>query len=54
MNGTRYIPSEVRERVHRCAHNRLRAERVFGVAFIQEKIDASRRKPSPNGHADSS
>ncbi|MEE9179774.1 MAG: hypothetical protein V3U22_02675 [Vicinamibacteria bacterium] len=25
-----------------------------GVAFIQEKIDASRRKPSPNGLADSS
>jgi len=97
--NSRYIPSEVRERVHeraghqceykppdgtRCrsrtgleieherpfafyqshderylrlccrAHNRLSAERVFGVAFIQEKIEASRRKPSPNGHADSS
>jgi hypothetical protein len=35
-------------------HNRLTAERVFGIAFIQEKIDASRRRPSPNGHADSS
>jgi hypothetical protein len=97
--NSRYIPSEVRERVHdraghqceyvapdgtRCrsrtgleiehqrpfalyrshderflrlfcsAHNRLSAERVFGVGFIQGKIDASRRKPSPNGQADSS
>ena len=96
--NSRYIPSEVRERVHeraghqceyrsedgtRCRsrtgleiehqrpfalhrshderflrlhcrpHNRLSAERVFGVAFIQEKIDASRRRPSPTGRADS-
>ncbi len=95
----RYIPSEVRERVHERAghqceyrsedgtqcrsrtgleiehkrpfalhrshderflslhfrpHNRLSAERVFGVLFIQEKIDASRRRPSPTGRADSS
>ena len=35
-------------------HNRLSAENVFGVAFIQQKIDASRRKPSPNSRADSS
>ena len=97
--NSRYIPSEVRERVHeraghqceyrsedgtRCRsrtgleiehklpfalhrshderflrlhcrpHNLLSAERVFGVAFIQEKIDASRRRPSPNGRTDSS
>ena len=96
---SRYIPSEVRERVHdraghqceyeakdgtRCRsrtglevehqlpfalhrshderflsllcrqHNLLSAERVFGVAFMQEKIDASRRSPSPDGRADSS
>ncbi len=96
---SRYIPSEVRERVHaraghqcefraldgtRCRsrtgleiehklpfalhrshderflslhcrpHNLLSAERVFGVAFMQEKIDASRRKPSPNGCTDPS
>ena len=41
-------------RLHCAPHNRLSAERVFGVAFIQEKIDASRRKPSPNDRADSS
>ncbi len=41
-------------RLHCPPHNRLSAERVFGVAFIQEKIDASRRKPSPNARADSS
>ena len=41
-------------RLHCRPHNRLSAERVFGVPFIQEKIDASRRKPSPNGLADSS
>jgi hypothetical protein len=35
-------------------HNRLSAEKVFGAAFIQKKIDASRRKPCPNGGADSS
>ena len=97
--NSRYIPSEVRERVHERAdhqcefqaldgtwcrsrtgleveqqrpfalhrshderflrfhcrpHNLLSAERVFGVAFIQEKIDASRRKSSPNGRADPS
>jgi len=97
--GSRYIPSEVRERIHeraghqceyqapdgtRCrsrteleiehqrpyalyrsneerflrlycrAHNRLSAERVFAMAFIQEKIDASRRKRSSNGQPDSS
>jgi len=97
--NSRYIPSEVRERVHdraghqceyeakdgtRCRsrtglevehqlpfalhrshderflslqcrqHNLLSAERIFGVAFIQEKIDASRRKRSATGRADSS
>lgn len=97
--NSRYIPSEVRERVHeragnqceykapdgtRCpsrtgleieherpfalygshherylrlycrAHNRLSAERVFGVAYIQEKTDASRRTRSPTGRADAS
>ncbi|MGH9461033.1 MAG: HNH endonuclease [Vicinamibacteria bacterium] len=30
------------------AHNRLSAEKAFGTAFIQEKIDASRRKPPPS------
>ena len=35
-------------------HNRWSAEKVFGAAFIQEKIDASRRRPLPNGRADSS
>jgi len=35
-------------------HNRLSAERFFGVAFIQEKIDASRLKPTPNGRSDTS
>ena len=30
-------------------HNRLSAEKVFGVAFIQEKIDASQRRASPSG-----
>ena len=99
ISNSRYIPSEVRERVHeraghqcqyfgpdgtRCGsrtgleiehqrpfalfrshdekylglfcrqHNRWSAEKVFGVAFIQEKIEASRRKPSPNGRVDSS
>ena len=94
--NSRYIPSEVRERVHeragqqcefhasdgtRCRsrtglevehqlpfalhrshderflsllcrqHNLLSAERVFGVAFIQEKIEASRRKRSATGRA---
>jgi len=34
-------------------HNRLAAEQVFGAAFIQGKIDASRERPSPNGRADS-
>jgi hypothetical protein len=97
--NSRYIPSEVRERVHeragqqcefhasdgtRCRsrtglevehqlpfalhrshderflsllcrqHNLLSAERVFGVAFIQEKIEASRRKRSAPGRADPS
>ena len=28
-------------------HNRLSAERVYGAAFIQEKIDASRRRRAP-------
>ena len=36
------------------SHNRWSAEKVFGAAFIQEKIDASRRRPLPNGRADSS
>ena len=36
------------------AHNRLAAEHVYGAEFIQRKIDASRRRPSPNGRADSS
>ena len=35
-------------------HNRWSAEKVFGAAFIQQKIDASRRRPLPNGRADSS
>ncbi len=34
-------------------HNRLSAEKVFGVAFIQEKIATARRKSSPDGRADS-
>ena len=29
-------------------HNRLAAEKVFGTTFIQNKIDASRRKRMPN------
>jgi hypothetical protein len=29
-------------------HNRLSAEKVFGVAFKQEKIDASQRRASPS------
>ncbi len=41
-------------RLHCRPHNLLSAERIYGVAFIQEKIDASRRKSSPNGRADSS
>ena len=41
-------------RLHCSPHNLLSAERVFGVAFIQEKIDASRRKRSATGRADSS
>ena len=41
-------------RLHCRPHNRMSAERVFGVAFIQQKIDASRRRSSPNGLADSS
>jgi hypothetical protein len=32
-------------------HNRLSAERVFGVAFIQAKIDASRQYSSSKGHS---
>ena len=35
-------------------HNRLAAEQVFGTAFIQEKIDASRRRSFRNDQADSS
>ena len=41
-------------RLHCAPHNLLNAEKVFGAAFIQEKIGASRRKSSPNGPADSS
>ena len=41
-------------RVYCRAHNRLSAERVYGVALIQEKIQASRRRSSPSGHPDSS
>jgi hypothetical protein len=97
-SNSRYISSEVRERVHaragyqceyrgpygtRCrsrtgleieherpfaiyhshderflkllcrAHNRASAERVFGVAFIQDKIDASRGCSLPSGRVDS-
>ena len=33
-------------------HNRFNAEKVFGAAFIQEKIDASRTNSLPNGRAD--
>ena len=36
-------------RLHCAPHNRLTAERTFGVVFIQEKIDDSRRKRLPNG-----
>ena len=32
-------------------HNRLRAERTFGAAFIQGKIEASRRRRSPRPQA---
>ena len=35
-------------------HNRLNVEKVFGAAFIQEKIDAARQRSSANGHPDSS
>jgi hypothetical protein len=35
-------------------HNRLAAEQAFGAAFIQEKIDASRRRSVRNDQADSS
>jgi len=41
-------------RLYCTAHNRLSAERVFGAAFIQDKIDGARRMRSPNGRADSS
>jgi hypothetical protein len=41
-------------RVYCRAHNRLSAEQVFGVAFIQEKIAASRRRRSPNAQPDPS
>jgi len=34
------------------AHNRLSAERVYGVEFIQRKIAVSRQRLSTNGHAD--
>ncbi len=34
-------------RLHCGPHNRLTAERMFGVAFIRKKIETSRRKPSP-------
>ncbi len=34
-------------RLHCGPHNRLTAERTFGVAFIQGRIDPSRRKRSP-------
>ena len=40
-------------RLHCDPHNRLTAERVYGAAFIQGKIDASRRKRSPKGRGDS-
>ena len=40
-------------RLHCAPHNRFTAERTFGVAFIQEKIDVSRRRPSPNRRPDS-
>lgn len=40
-------------RLHCGPHNRLTAERTFGVAFIQQKIDPSRRRPSENSRADS-
>jgi len=32
-------------------HNLLSAEKVFGAAFIQRKIDASRLKPSSSERA---
>ena len=44
LNGSH---AERNLRLHCGPHNRLTAERTFGVAFIQGKIDASRRKRSP-------
>ena len=41
-------------RLHCGPHNRLTAERTFGAAFIQRKIDASRRTPSADRGADPS
>ena len=41
-------------RLHCGPHNRLTAEQTFGAAFIQQKIDLSRRRPSANGRAGSS
>jgi len=41
-------------RLHCRPHNHLTAERTFGAAFIQQKIDLSRRRPSANGRAGSS
>lgn len=35
------------------AHNRLSAERFYGVEFIREKILASRERPSQKRHGDS-
>lgn len=99
LHNSRYLSSEVRERVHaragyqceyrgpdgtRCRsrtgleieherpfaihhshderflklfcnqHNRFSAERVYGVAFMQDKIHASRRPSLPNHRANSS
>ena len=44
LNGSH---AERNLRLHCGPHNRLTAERTFGVAFIQGKIDSSRRKRLP-------
>lgn len=37
-------------RLYCTAHNRLSAERVYGVAYIQKKIQASRQRSQPKRH----
>ena len=41
-------------RLHCGPHNRLTAERTFGAAFMQRKIDASQQGRSPKGRGDPS